>query len=266
MFACTLAPSPRCLFFSNVAGSNGVASVDWSVISQCLLHFDPHFDVFPQGMSTRRKSTGGIVKKHARTTLVSTTTILERDGEETSELLADYDELLASLKLPPPKLSWQNFADQYGLCNDGTNPHRWKKDHRVPEEKMEELFGAALGPSGRHGYHWADCKVQKVVDRITHLHPIVYQHSKTKIPKLIANRFAWGIAYEYFEDKPVSWAMFAAGTNNTQQRTYLSDVTKINWCKQQGIKVTFKSWRGVNVPSEFKAAAFEEEGKPVSLW
>lgn len=126
-------------------------------------------------MVERRKSTGGIGKKPARTASVSTTGVSEHDREESSEPTLDYDELIASLKVPPPKLSWQDFADEYHLCSDGSNPHRWsKKDNVVPEPMMEELFGKALDPKGRHGYHWADCKVQQVVDRIQLLHPIVY--------------------------------------------------------------------------------------------
>jgi len=212
----------------------------------------------------RRKSTGGLVKKPARTSSLSTTAISEHDGADDLELYAEYDDLLAALKLPPRKLSWQDFAKEYGLCSDGLNPHRWKKDQIVPEKKMEELFGKALGPNGRHGYHWADCKHQKIIDQINFIHPIVYQHPKSKIPKLIANQFAWGIAYEHYEKKPVSWAMFGQETNKTQQRTYLSDVVKINWCKQEGIKVTSKSWRKITVPIDFKSAVFEQEGQTVS--
>lgn len=207
----------------------------------------------------RWKTTGGIEKKHRRTTCVSTTAI----DDDTIEVYLDYDDLIASLKLPPPKLTWEDFANDFGLCSEGLNPHRWKKDHNVPEKKMEELFGKALGPQGRHGYHWADCKVTSVVDQITRIHPIVYQHPKNATPKLIANQFALGIAYEHFEKQPVSWAMFGQETNRTQQRTYLQDITKINWAKQEGIKVTTKSWRKLNVPDDFKATAFEQEGQMV---
>jgi len=144
---------------------------------------------------------------------VSTTAISEHDGADTMELWADYDDLIASLKLPPPKLTWEDFASQYGLCSEGLNPHRWKKEQRPPQKKMEDLFGPALGPGGRHGYHWADCKVPSIIEQITKIHPIVYQHPKNKIPKLIANQFAWGIAYEHYEKKPVSWAMYGQETN-----------------------------------------------------
>jgi hypothetical protein len=57
--------------------------------------------------------------------------------------------------------------------------------------------------------------------------------------------------------------MFGQEMNKTQERTYLQDITKINWCMQEGIKVTTKSWRKINLPNEFKAAAFEQEGKLV---
>jgi hypothetical protein len=49
---------------------------------------------------------GGIEKKHGRTTSESTTAISEHDGADTRELWADYDDLLARLKIPPPKLTW----------------------------------------------------------------------------------------------------------------------------------------------------------------
>lgn len=86
-----------------------------------------------------------------------------------------------------------------------------------------------------------DCKVKEVSDRVKHLHPILYQHSKNAIPRNITCQFAQGIVYEHFLKKEVNWAKFGQQTNNLQRERYQSDMAKIEWARSQGMKSTLKS-------------------------
>ena len=85
----------------------------------------------------------------------------------------DVEDEIVRLKNPPRQLKKHDFKTEYGLEDEGDNPHHFRKN-TVSAETLRKLFGKPYGESGWAGYAWGDCSVQEVVDRVKYLHPILY--------------------------------------------------------------------------------------------
>jgi hypothetical protein len=149
------------------------------------------------------------------------------------------------LKEMPPVLTREDFITVYKLEGDGTNPHRIKKDE-VKEDSVSDLFGRRCGKQGRAGYRWADCKNPRVLGRVKHLHPILYQHAHDAMPPFLKIKFAQGIAMEE-NGKKVDWAGFGQETNQTQCSRIEGLRKKLVHCKNAGLEVSKDSWKKVKV-------------------
>jgi hypothetical protein len=63
---------------------------------------------------------------------------------------------------PLPTIDFHEFKPNYGLPNEGVNPHRIKSKD-VGEAEIRKVFGLVRG---RSGYSFANCHDQKVLHRI----------------------------------------------------------------------------------------------------
>ena len=98
----------------------------------------------------------------------------------------DVEDEIARLKKPPRQLKKHDFKTEFGLPDEGDNPHYFRKNI-VSAETLKKLFGKPYGELWQAGYAWGDCSVQEVVDRVKYLHPILYQHGE--VEHLILSRF-----------------------------------------------------------------------------
>jgi hypothetical protein len=140
------------------------------------------------------------------------------------DTLEDLDIKIKKLMRSQPSISidFHAFKDEYGLSNEGINPHRIKNKD-VQKVALKEMFGAVRR---RSGYSFANCHNVQVVDRIKDIYPIV--HGKTNLPKskLIGKEFAKGNVVEMVKGKKVNWARFGHETNNNQRSKWLSWIEK----------------------------------------
>lgn len=134
-------------------------------------------------------------------------------------------EKLTSLKthLPPCAVTEEEFESEYGLPNKGKNPHKLRPPVDIHDKEVTDVFGLPKGRKGRAGYHYGDCKDQKVLTRIIEIFPLVYLRDLPK-SKVIAKQFARGIVMEVKKKKLVSWAEFAAASNKNQRSKWLKKV------------------------------------------
>jgi hypothetical protein len=93
---------------------------------------------------------------------------------------------------PLPTIDFHEFKPNYGLPNEGVNPHKIKSKD-VVEAKVKKVFGLARG---RSGYSFVDCHDQKVLDRISETYLVVYNKEDVPKSKLIGKEFAKGIVAE----------------------------------------------------------------------
>lgn len=140
----------------------------------------------------------------------------------------DVDAEIANLKPPPRKLSREDFAEEYSLCDESTeNPHRYRKNS-LPAKLVRKYFGEPVGDSGRGGYSWQQCEHAQMRARIKKLHPIMYQHGPHEVPALLKVHFAEGVAMEFEKgEKEVNWCLFGEETNKRQRNRYDLDVKKL---------------------------------------
>ena len=161
---------------------------------------------------------------------------LGEDSDDDALAKIDIDQELLKLREMPPVLTRKDFITEYKLEGDGTNLHRIKKDE-VKEDLVVELFGRRCGKQGRAGYRWADCKNPRVLGRVKHLHPILYQHAHDAMPPFLKIKFAQGIAMEE-NGKKVDWAGFGQETNQIQCSRIEGLQKKLVHCKNAGLEVS----------------------------
>lgn len=179
-------------------------------------------------------------------------------SEKAFNCVEDVDEEIERLKKPPRELKKADFAGEYGLSNEGDNPHHFRRG-TVSGDTVRRLFGKPYGDGGRSGFYWQGCEVQEVVDRVKYLHPILYQHEEEENPNLITIRFAEGIALEYEEGGGrVNWCAFGEETNKRQRSRYKLDRGKLEELRKsiaestaeegkKKVDVRGKEWRGIKV-------------------
>jgi hypothetical protein len=78
------------------------------------------------------------------------------------ETLEDLDIKIKKLMRSQPSISidFHAFKDEYGLSNEGINPHRIKNKD-VQKVALKEVFGAARR---RSGYSFANCHNRYILD------------------------------------------------------------------------------------------------------
>jgi len=113
---------------------------------------------------------------------------------------------------PLPTIDFHEFKPNYGLPNEGVNPHRIKSKD-VGEAEMKMVFGLTRG---RSGCSFANCHDQKVLHRIKEIYLVIYNKDDVPKRKLISKEFAKGIVVEIVKGKKVSLAKFAHETNANQ--------------------------------------------------
>lgn len=179
-------------------------------------------------------------------------------SEKAFNSVQDVDEEIARLKKPPRELKKGDFQEEFGLPNEGDNPHHFRRN-TVQAESLRKLFGKPYGDGGRSGFNWQNCEVQEVVDRVKYLHPILYQHGEDETPNLITVRFAEGVTLEYEEGGGrVNWCAFGEETNKRQRSRYQLDRSKLDELRKKvaesrtlegkgRIDVRGLEWRGIKV-------------------
>lgn len=124
-------------------------------------------------------------------------------------------ELKTASKLPPRRLTKEDFCTEFKLSSAGVNPHKLKIGKHVSEKDMEAVFGSH---KGRNGYSISEKLKDKDRVDLESLYCIVYQ--KETPASQLAKEFAIGWYYDKVRRKDVDWAEFAAETNNLQQANY----------------------------------------------
>jgi len=76
------------------------------------------------------------------------------------------------------------------------NPYHYRKGS-FPTKLVRKFFGEPVGEGGWNGFSWQQCEHVDLRERIKELHPILYQHSASEVPKLLKVHFAEGVAMEY---------------------------------------------------------------------
>jgi hypothetical protein len=132
---------------------------------------------------------------------LSTTQIMEEKTLEDVEI-----KINKLLKNQPPTIDFHKFKLNYGLPNEGVNPHRIKSK----DVEVRKVCGLTKGTSG---YSFIDYHDQKVLDRIKEIYLVVYTVPKRK---LISKEFAKGIVVKIVKGKKVSWIGLAHETNANQ--------------------------------------------------
>jgi hypothetical protein len=99
------------------------------------------------------------------------------------EIVEDLDLKISKLfrNQPLVAIDFHAFKDEYGLPNEGINPHIIKSKD-VQEGELKEVFGPARR---RSGYSFAECYNFQVVDRIKEIYLIVYGNNEIPRNKLI---------------------------------------------------------------------------------
>lgn len=166
----------------------------------------------------------------------------------------DVDTEISNLKPPPRKLTREDFAVEYNLCNESAqNPHRYRKGS-LPTKLVRKYFGDPLGEGGRNGFSWQQCEHDDLKARIRELHPILYQHAASEVPGLLKVHFAEGVAMEYEKGpKEVNWCLFGEETNKRQRNRHEQDLKKLQAFKNtlqnssKSIQMQGRQWRSIKV-------------------
>lgn len=140
------------------------------------------------------------------------------------EIVEDLDLKISKLFKSQPLLAidFHAFKDEYGLPNEGINPHIIKSKD-VQEVELKEVFGPARG---RSGYSFVECYNFQIVERIKEIYIIVYGNNEVPRSKLIRKEFARDIVVEIVKGQKVSWVGFGHEINTNQQSKWLSWIEK----------------------------------------
>jgi len=144
-----------------------------------------------------------------------------------------------------PAIDFHEFKQNYGLPNEGVNPHRIKSKD-VVEAEVRKVFGLTRGKSG---YSFVDCHGQKVLDRIKEIYPIIYNKEDVPKSKLIAKEFVKGIVTKIVKGKKVSWARFIHETNANQWSKWSSWMEK---CVEKNVALLGKTMSKVKIEDSIK--------------
>lgn len=116
----------------------------------------------------------------------------EEEYDSDVEVLVDVNSAMKKCKPPPNTLLVEDWIKIHGLEGTGENPKRWGTRLKN-EEDMKKIFGLKRL---QNGYKWKDTANPKVLARVKHLHPIIYQHDPKDMSCVLKIKFAEGIQHE----------------------------------------------------------------------
>jgi len=156
----------------------------------------------------------GIGKKEKKTKIDS-----DDESEPNFLTVDDVDDKIAVLRrgAPPPRLSFEDFRDSFGLNETGINPHKSRDTTEILQGDLTVVFGPQRAKSG---FWFGDVKDTKVKAAIARLYLIVYQKPYLIKTKLVGKEFAIGIVADVVKGLDVDWASFAHITNRNQHSTW----------------------------------------------
>lgn len=166
------------------------------------------------------------------------------DSDEEADSTLALDEIEDKISVlrkgrPPPPYTLEDFRDKFLLSAEGINPHRSRDTVDILQSDLVAVFGPQRGKSG---FFFGDCKNADVKSEINRIYSIVYQHEHGPKNKLIGKDFAIGIVADVVKKLDVSWAAFAAQSNNNQRSAWKKKMTT---ALQAKARLTQKSFEEV---------------------